>query len=240
MIKLKYYCLIIFFTLIVISCTDSLSPDPDLTLEQIYQNNSYKQFDNYISYWKSESIAISDEEMSAQPLAVKYIYQIFEDYYDPFNLNKYSRDGHYNPEVGNDFYNSVNNLIVQDNITYRVNDNSNEINSIQNFRPRVTFPSVQILYLRNNYQEEFNSFLNRNHLDIQARYNFIYSRMKVSPGHWSGWHILTHPEILNIDFNRNLDTAFVNFRIRYEGGKSIYVRTGEQWNLISSKLLWIE
>jgi hypothetical protein len=55
-----------------------------------------------------------------------------------------------------------------------------------------------------------------------------------------GWHLNSFPEIEEITFSNNLDTAIVSFRIRFEGGISKLIRSSNGWEMIESRLLWIE
>ncbi len=55
-----------------------------------------------------------------------------------------------------------------------------------------------------------------------------------------GWRYVTQPAIEFVNFNTTMDTAAISFRLRYEFGETIYVRSGNEWKMISSKLTGIE
>ncbi len=59
--------------------------------------------------------------------------------------------------------------------------------------------------------------------------------------HWGdGWHLISHPEVEQILFDREYRHALVSFRIVYQGGYALYDKTSEGWKLATSTIDWIE
>lgn len=237
------YCLLVFGAILFISCDNSTSPDGDYAkLEQIYKDNSPTQFESYLSEWNKESVPVPGREIKLLSVPARSIYEIFQEFYDPFNLNKYSGEQSRYPEIGNNYNSGVKYIVIQNKIEYTFNDEYEKRDSLTDFRPDISFPAAKRLYFRGKQKNEIIEFLNTdNHReDIRQRFDFLNSKLRVSPGHWFGWHYITHPEIHRVNFNSSLDTAVVHFRIRFEGGESVFVRTNNTWKMISSKLTWIE
>jgi hypothetical protein len=189
--------------------------------------------------WRSESSPLSAQEYLNLSDIEKHVYLIYQDFYNPFNLNKYESHGVHYPEVGNDYYASLLNLIIQNRISYSVDGGLNLI-EMENFRPGVSLPPAQNYYFTDYYVDEWNAFLDKNHSDLNSRIDFIHKKFKIDRMRSLTWLYITQPEVFSIYFNENMDSAKVNFGIRFEGGESEYVRTGETWSMISSTLTWIE
>lgn len=241
---LGIYLTLLISAILFDACENSVSskhtPVGSLKLEQIYQDSSIVQMENYLTNWANESLPVSVLEEAVLSDTVRHVYQIFRNFYYPFDLERYSADGSYGPEVGKNFYSGINNLVVQNKIFYIFGDKYEDRREVTNFRPNVSFPGKRVLYISERYKTEIDSFLVWGKPDLQSRFSFINGLLKVVPRHWGGWHYITHPEVNFISFNRGMDTAVVHFRIVYEGGESVYVRENGKWRMSSSKLTWIE
>ena len=77
--------------------------------------------------------------------------------------------------------------------------------------------------------------------DSYERQQFLGNYIKVIYGHWGGyWHLETHPEVYRISFDENMNNVIVYFRLVYEGGKATLTKQKGKWELVSSRLTWIE
>ena len=128
--------------------------------------------------------------------------------------------------------------------------------SIVDFRPKIEFKNVRILYLTPKYSKIINEFLGNKYYPLgtggimnparakgtsEKKLDFLNSKMKIIYGHWGGYyHIETHPDVFSIDFNKDLTLAKVNYRLGYQGGEATYKRHNGKWIFIDGHLTWIE
>ena len=241
----KTFLLSVLLIVLSISCSDSTSPDTieyDTTLGEIYLKKSNEEFNEYLNWWGIGSVPIGSDERQLLPDAERHIYDIYSDFYNPFNLNRYAKDGPYYPETGNDYYSSLQNVVVQNEIKWMINDDYDNSETLEDFRPDIFFEGKRLIYFNGYQKEDIEYFLDENlhQDDIWERYLFINEKLHVDHGHWFGWHYVTQPAIEFVNFNTTMDTAAISFRLRYEFGETIYVRSGNEWQMISSKLTGIE
>lgn len=234
-----FLSVLILFLIFGCNPASPTEPSEQSFLEEIYQLNSQELFDQYLIKWHGEIKPIDSAEFNLLSDTQKSIYNIYQIFYDPYDLGKYCTIG-ICPEFGNNIYDNLKYVVVQNEIKYSIN-NYEDHKLISNFQPKLEM-SATILYLSNEYKEEIDSFLDvdKHSNDIQKRYEFINTKLNVCPGHWGGWHYLTHPEVEMIYINESLDSAVVHFRIMYEGGEAEFRRTLDKWDMIESKLTWIE
>lgn len=77
--------------------------------------------------------------------------------------------------------------------------------------------------------------------EIDKRQTFLEQNIKVWRGHWGAyWQLLTYPQVNIIVFDKEMKYAKVFFRIVYQGGEALLKKEEGKWNIISSKLTWIE
>lgn len=211
-------------------------------LEDAYSARSTQQLEDLLKRWRQSFPPADPGEIAQQSDTVQALYAIYQQFYDPFNLNQYGANGR-QPEIGNNFYRGTSYVIVQDSIRYRIgNDYELPKSTLKNFRPNVVFEETTTLVLTRNYANALSEFLSqeKGREELNSRLQFLNSKLKIVPGHWGGWHFITHPEVSSMMFEENLQKATVFFRIRYEGGEAVFERTNAGWRMISSTLTWIE
>jgi len=233
------FIIIIFTIQLLWFCKSSTESENISGLEEIYQLNSQQGLEQYLSAWESEIQPIDNEEFNQLSDTLKTLYRIYQEFYNPTDLSRYCTAGRC-PEFGNQLYESLDYFIVQTEIKYTLNEYEDH-KTVYDFRPDIDLDNP-ILYLSNDYEEELASFLDReeHELDIQNRYDFLNTMLGIWPGHWFGWHFLTHPEVDMIYFNQYLDSARVHFRIIFEGGEARFAKMNNNWEMIESQLTWIE
>lgn len=238
---IKKLFVVFIFILSSTSCKDEITQPENSLIESAYLNNSVNELDSFIFEWYSSVHPTSDSELSQLSDTIKCIYELYKSYYDPLNLYNYSITGYY-PETGNNFYHSIPYFIIQNQINYKIGD-SDSMYILKDFKPQLGIDSVKFLYLTDKYKNEMLAFLDdpkyRNEwYEIMM---FLRQRIKIYIKHYNlSWHLVTFPEIEEIKFNNNLDTAIVSFRILFEGGTSKLIRNSNRWEMIESQLLWIE
>ena len=224
------------------ACNKSTDPPAipsDVSLEEAYRLNSQELLQRYLTGWQLRVRSVAEEEYRLFVDTVRAVYDIYAAFYDPLHMGKYCTTGRC-PEFGNDIYAGIEYAVVQNNIKYTTSEYENH-KEISDFRPAVD-PGPSVLFLTPEYWEALNSFLDRDvhQGDLQERYNFLTEKLSIWPGHWFGWHFLTHPEIDYLKINSTLDSAVVHFRIIFEGGEAILVHDGTRWRMTESRLTWIE
>lgn len=130
------------------------------------------------------------------------------------------------------------------------------VETISDFSPVVSIPDTIVISLTKELSDELQGFLGGDFTDAttpdvmspaQAREE---SRMKLVAAdtmvrfyskHWGdGWHLVSHPEVEQILFDREYRHALISFRIVYQGGYAFYEKTPEGWKLAKSTIDWIE
>jgi hypothetical protein len=135
------------------------------------------------------------------------------------------------------------------------NENGTLVDSIMNFKPKIN-GSKPALYLTKKYDTVLKSFLGNKYLPLgsggimnpatsigesKKRQKFLEYYIKIWNGHWGGyWQLRSYPSVYSIVFDEEIKYAKVNFRMIYEGGEAILQNINGQWQLISSKITWIE
>ena len=139
---------------------------------------------------------------------------------------------------------------------YRLAKEDWEFETISDFTPVVSIPDTVVISLTKELSDELLAFLGGDFTEAttpdimspaQAQEE---SRMKLVAAntmvrfyskHWGdGWHLISHPEVEHILFDREYRHALVSFRIVYQGGYAFYDKTPEGWKLVKSTIDWIE
>lgn len=232
-------------------------------LENAYKNKSQSQYDQFIEHWRSESIPITSLDSLGK--LQKDVYEIFINFYNPFNLQRIGTG-----EWGDKLYSDIDYVIIQNTIfiyTYKTDSLNFHVfadtdslvlskDSIMNFRPKIEFEQAKTLYLLPKYDLVINKFLGSKNFPLGAggimnpsrargqsakRLEFMNKKLNIIHGHWGGyWHIETHPEVFSVDFNNDRTIAKVNYRLVYQGGEATYIKENGKWTLKDAHLTWIE
>jgi|GEM_PF-1657663 len=225
-----------------------------------YYSGSYTELQKYLDNIASSHIKPFDWTTVKEPyLYVKYVYQIFEDFYTPKNL---SRIG-FSSYRGN-FYSDLKYALIQDHIDVKICDSITGnifekkyfMNlSIQDFRPNVKIPGTKVIYLDEWLKRGIMNFLDNPFIttgndtiisieqaiaEREKKLNFLNKYLMIfRAGMRRYWVIETYP-VLDIFFNRDFSKARVDFMLDCEGGEAYYERTGNKWNLVKAGVSWIE
>ena len=114
------------------------------------------------------------------------------------------------------------------------------VDSIVNFRPNISAPGKEPLYLTSKYAKILRRFLGKNKRGVKKQ-AFLANSLKIWQGHWGGyWQIHSYPLAFSITFDKEMKHAKVNFRMVYEGGEAILKHENGKWQLVSAKRTWIE
>lgn len=85
----------------------------DSLLAQAYQTHSVGKLEAFFDQWAKETPPLSSAELATADVATKNVYSIFQQFYDPLNLQRIGGS-----EWGNDIYKKAKYLILQDRIQY--------------------------------------------------------------------------------------------------------------------------
>ncbi len=225
-----------------------------------YEKNSQPELTVFLDAWVEESSPISPEELAELPEAIRHAYAIFENFYNPKALDRIG-----NPEWGADQFAHARYFIAQSAIAVSVTDKLPDAPDfsyddptlsrwdIDDFRPRAT-SEVPLCLLSERYATLIERFLGSKELppghngimstseaegESLLRKTFMNQQLQIYHGHWSGWNLITGPDVGQIVFNSDLSRAMVYFSLVYEGGEALYERDGEKWVLVQSRLTWI-
>lgn len=221
-------------------------------LESAYRTFDIIQLRTFIEEWSKDVqpnklASINRSEKS------KVIYDIYEAFYTPQS-----------PFLLDNLYDYSEFAIIQNHILYSIVpdsmlgqyywDNKHKQDTISNFRPMLNSCNKKVLYLSNEYQAALEIFLNNEEIDCllsssllddgvikdKSRGGFLALLLSIIPGHWSGWHLETHPEANFIEINNELNRAVVHYRFGYQGGKIIFEKKDGIWLGKESDDFWIE
>lgn len=235
------------------------------TLESIYRSADVTQFDNFLRIWNScsqQDVLLNTETV---PVFLVDAYEIFQDFYNPTNLGRIV-DPKKVQSIQN-MYHDIPYLLIQENLTIaqraslekddlgRYTAPAHYIFTIQRFYPRLDIPGKTPLYLAAYSREYLMQFLDgelcavdneseKNSATAKTnscnRLKFLNQFFRILRGHWTGWHVETHPYVSSINFTSDYQEAIVDFRIGYEGGDARYTKRNGTWELLESGLFWME
>ena len=259
--------LMIIFSIMLITCTkisdiDNCTDEPCNTysldstaliiydkLMEAYNESCTSCLEQILLDWKSVSIPDSDI-----PDSLKFIYDVYKEFYSPWNLARIS-----DSEFGDYIYEGVSYYIIQNILRYDYNltpGTYGNYYTIKPFQPEITNDTINVLYLKNEYMLALNFFLGSNPLiggsydymlpdlsvgEINDRYSFLHNYLLFFHGHWGNyWHLETHPEVSNISFNYSRDSALVFFRLGYQGGEVTLSKVNYEWVIVEHRMTWVE
>ncbi len=253
----------ILILIFALSFSTSFGQDEQNHLDKAYKNKSQKQYDIFLQKWYNESIPMTSLDSLSN--LQKDVYEIFVDFYNPFNLKRVGAG-----ESGDKLYSDIDYVIIQNSIfihTYKTDSLNFHIladtdalimskDSVVNFRPELKFKQAKPLYLLPKYEVVINKFLGSENYPLGTggimnpsrargesakRLKFLNKKLSIIHGHWGGyWHIETHPKVFSIDFNNDRTIAKVNYRLVYQGGEANYIKQNGEWKLNNADLTWIE
>lgn len=252
--------LILFFAIFFSTC---FGQEGLKYLEKAYKKKSQSQYSQFLQKWQDESTPIASLDSLSN--LQRNVYEIFEDFYNPFNLQRIGTG-----EWGDELYSDIDYVIIQnaifiytyktDSLNFHAFENTDSLllskDSITNFRPELQFKQAKTLYLLPKYEIVINKFLGSKNYPLgrggimnpsrargksEKRLKFLNKKLNIIHGHWGGyWHIETHPEVFSICFNKDRTIAKINYRLVYQGGEAIYTKQNGEWKLKDAHLTWIE
>jgi hypothetical protein len=204
-------------------------------LLEAYREDSDSKLVRFLDEWFENIGAIACTDFEDRAELEREAYHLFQAYYDPFHLMQYGEN-----EWGTELYAAYAYIVVQDSLV--VETANGERMDVASFRPLLHFEHARVLYLTERYRWVLRQFLDGElgHEEVRERFEFLERKLPVHPGHWSGWHIATHPEVGLVVFDQDLLGAKAYFRIVYEGGESRLEKEDDAWKLVESELTWIE
>ncbi|MGK9475813.1 hypothetical protein [Melioribacter sp. OK-6-Me] len=259
-LKISHFFYILSLTLILsFGCRDKIiEPDESVIksgfdeiarlLEVAYQNNSLEGLDSVFAMWQNLLPPFNENQKNSFPDTVREIYNIFEEFYTPEDLNRITGGYHENFETDFRY------IVVQNSIEYAVTDTNPEFyyykgvelinNQITDFRPQ---PSVNLplVYLSLEADSMIYRFLYQSdgtpEPDHSERISFLRQAIQLTHHHWvDDYHKITMPIVLKIYIDKSLSQALIIFRVFYQFGNAYLERTNGKWQLIYSDLTAIE
>ncbi len=249
----------ILLFILLFSCFESIAQDKLSDLKKAYKQNSDSLYTVFLDTWHKKNKSV--ESLDSQSQIQKDVYEIFQDFYNPFTFSK--MDGREDSTM----YSNYKYIVVQNFIYYTIYDSDtlgshwdwrNHIpalieDSIINFHPNINFKGVKVIYEDEEFIRILNKFLGNQHKSLTIfapayakgksakKQKFILTKLGIIYGHWGGyWHITTHPDVSSIAFNKNKNKAIVYYRFGYKGGESYYEKINGEWIFKHAKFSWIE
>jgi hypothetical protein len=202
-------------------------------LDEAFVEKSDEKLVEFLDMWSGTLGPMTCELFEGKEAMEQEAYRLYGAYYDPFNLVQYGDN-----EWGGELYTEFGYIVAQTRFAAETNEGDRI--TYENFRPAIGFDNAKVLYLTDGYQAILDNFLDQSQEDVWERYEFLRTRLPITPGHWGGWHFVTHPEVGLAQFQPDLQSALIYFRIIYQGGESTVVKDSEDWKLAESHLTWIE
>jgi hypothetical protein len=220
-------------------------------LLRAYESGSDAGLLQFLDEWHRQ--VLPDRETSHDHVT-RDVYAVYRELYSPFDLSRIDRRA-----LDASLYSHVRYVIVQKSIAFGIAgffDDETPVSheAIVEFRPRLAFENVKVLYLTDTYEKILLEFLGSESVfggtsimgtvvatgESARRQEFLNRTIGVLHGHWHGWHLETHPEVGYITFNVERTKATASFRLVYSGGKATLQKQRGLWRLTDSHFTWME
>lgn len=236
------------------SIGDDLAPLKEFSeiaeqLEHAYQSASQSALDTAFISWQQIIPPYSTDDIDAMSDTIRHVYDIFREFYCPWNLDRITGGAH------EDFETEFRYIVIQNSLNFAIVDTNPQYyfyrdvtileRTIPDFRPEPkesTFPFVYLSSLADSMIYQFLYKPDRTPKpDHQQRVAFLREAIQLTHHHWiNDYHKATMPIISHIYLNEMFTQAFVTFRVFYQFGESYLERSDDKWIIIYSKLTSIE
>lgn len=221
--------------------------DPKLLaakLEDAYRASSPEMLAAFFENWH-HSVRPANVKEIHDPLE-RELYSLFQSFFKPSGLNAIAGGNGYGDVV--ETYERVEYVILQNTLHFRLGQRaSEEESSVTNFRPPVKSANHRVLYLTPCYREALVAFLDADDTsgaygvdNTLKRVRFLDRFVSVSPGHWSGWDLLTPPTVDLVELDQTTTEAKVHFTILSDGGVTSMKRTPDGWQIVDTGIFWMQ
>ncbi|MBS1915535.1 MAG: hypothetical protein JST87_04610 [Bacteroidetes bacterium] len=257
---------LLFSICCVLFISTSFGQKSDALLFNAYKKNSLTELQSFFDNWALETPSISAEDFKKLNDTLKNVYQVFQSFYNPTDINRTGGS-----EWGNDIYKGVKYFLVQDKIFYAVADGlitdtielhkgifhrPKSYDSLNDFRPELSFLNIKCVILNKYYDGLLNRFLGDQHYKLgtvsimsparskgesENRMKFLENCIKIWYGHWGGyWQLHSYPYAGRVTFDKDFQNAVVDYQMIYEGGYAYFKKISDKWTLIKAERTWIE
>jgi len=207
-------------------------------LEDAFSTSSTEKLADFFRRWHN-SIRPKDIKEINDPLE-RELYSVFQHFFKPFGLNTIAGCAGYNDVI--EIHESAKYVIVQDTLRFQVGETT--IRTVTDFRPPVTFDSVDVLYLTPTYREALVAFLEADENDVDEslkRFQFLITHAFVFPAHWGlGWYLTTSPTVSLVELNETTTRAVVHSSVLSDGLITVMERTADGWQMTDTGIFYIQ
>ncbi len=221
---------------------DPYDPDPENLLEQAWEQQAVGYLDTFFSQWHAALPAISPAELEELSTEKQAVYDVFGDFYNPFDFDLIG-----DSDLGDSFYFDVQYVIVQNEVMYGIytqdiSDSAwisdmlvaDEYFNIFDFRPQLDFGDKPVVYLSPLLEEALTNYL------TLGRLKFLNQVIGIFPGHWVGWHIVSHPVARSILLDSGLRRARIYYQAGWMGFMAVLMKLPNgTWSIVHVQLIWI-
>ncbi len=254
---MRIYFHVFFLVFSVLSCSRLLGPDTSgLSQEELlnlaYQKKSNRILGQFFSRWHQEIKPITEEELTSQSETLQTVYKLFDSFFKEHDGSRWNRV----------LYKGRSYFIVQGKVSYRLVEEPGKHglmsvssreehqqflasrDSIDNFRPIVKSSKTKVVYLTEKYETLLYNFVGMNRLtkeESSHRLHFLTKQIKISLNHWGNWwHMINHPEIWHVEFDKKLQTAYMEYYFVAAGGSAYFDKTPQGWEFSGEGITWQE
>lgn len=234
-------------------------------LQKAYENNSKIMLDEFFAKWEADVSPVISGELDKQSSEVISVYGLTAYYYDCFNSDpfaKYKLERYTNLLTDLNYYVANNSITYHvldlENIdttyeVYRAAWDASKKDSIINFRPNIKLASqerqIKTLYLTNDFYEYIREFFKTDEKDselvkedYEKRKTFLADHIIVlAKGNTytpiiDRLKVLSDPILYEINFNRDLTQARINFSIGCSYYSAYFLKEDGSWKSFDCRL----
>lgn len=207
-------------------------------LEDAYRSSSPAKLATFLDTWHDSVEPVDIEEIDDS--LERELYALFLEFYSPSGLNAIAGGTGYADVVKQ--IEGSNYIVVQNSLSYRLEErDTDEENTVNDFRPHVVSPKRRVLYLTSPYREALTTFLENDDVSASVeRLRFLRTFLLANLGHWEGWELLTPPTVELVELDRTKGEARVSFMILSDGGITIMRRTPDGWQMEETGIVFVQ
>ena len=206
-----------FIAIVLFLSTDLFSQTGSVLLANAYKTKSTIKLRVFFEDWSLKTKTMNGEQLNKSNDTIQNIYNVFQAFYKPKELNKIGGS-----EWGDDIYKNVKYLVIQNDIPFEIGDSIIDIfedtlyfseiftkkntsfrqGVLTSFRPDLSIEGSKCLILTKEYDNIINYFLGSKHLSLgigdimsparsigesRKRQEFLENYIKIFYGHWGGY-----------------------------------------------------
>jgi len=192
-------------------------------LIESYEKRSYDSLNLFFDKWKEESKKI---EPKINDSLTSNLYQIFNEIYHPFELEKYGW-------MKREHFKEYKYAIPPSNIPYTF---GTKVDTLEEFYPKTNFPNASVLNSIPEFENALTDFISKDRFEHE---DFL-RKILLMPITYRKTEFKTSPEINLISINQEMNKAKAVIRLISTGLELNLSKNNGKWKVDKIKELWIE